>query len=181
MSLEELRKQGPMPETAAQWRERQRELMAEAAARVPDSQKALADVLLGASVHSLATLKIDLDEQREILSGQVAALETHGAILDKLSRIIARLDEGLGVSVTLSERTLEDAEQAAERAEDLFARIGPPDPRRPESLMERLTRIERAGRRRDLLIGAILLVALAHLLLSWLGVVPGPLGLGWPL
>lgn len=38
-----------MPETAAQWRERQRELMAEAAARVPDSQKALADVLLGAS------------------------------------------------------------------------------------------------------------------------------------
>lgn len=111
-----------MGETAEQWRTRQQELMGEAAARIEDEQlKALADVLLGANLHTLSALKVDLIDQRELLTDQGDAIEAHGKLLDQLMQVTRQLEQGLGVADQIEGRALEQVEALA-------AQVGPPEP-----------------------------------------------------
>lgn len=132
------------PEPVAHWHDRQMEQIGRAVAKLSAEQQPLAEVIMLFGLHHTAQLKMVIDDQ--------------GERMERLEGAVQRLDAGLGVSGVVEARTMEEIDA-------LEARLGAPDGRDAGTLMERITRIEAAGRRRDLFIWSIAAVALVELVM----------------
>lgn len=146
----------PKRESLDKWRERQALIIAEQAAQVPPELQPLANVLLHAGLHNAADLKLVITDNADRI--------------ERLEAAVQRLDDGLGVSEIVDDRTMEQL--AA-----MEAHLGPSD-RERGTLAAQVADLRRAGRRRDWFILGVGLLALLDLLLLALSIEFGPTSMG---